>query len=174
MSRCTSRTAGAGGVASTIVDVTGERPRVLRLGALELADLRTVVPDIVAPQAPEVNTHPSLEYLLVACVAAAVTFLLTPIARQIAIRWKAVARPRDRDVHAVATPRMGGLALFAGFALGLFVAARLPEPAPVVRERPGHAVGHRPGAVICAVGLIDDRYELDSVTKLAGQVLAGG
>jgi tRNA threonylcarbamoyl adenosine modification protein (Sua5/YciO/YrdC/YwlC family) len=38
-----------GGVASTIVDVTGERPRVLRLGALELDDLRTVVPDIVAP-----------------------------------------------------------------------------------------------------------------------------
>jgi L-threonylcarbamoyladenylate synthase len=39
-----------GGVASTIVDVTGERPRVLRVGALDLAELRTVVPDIAAPQ----------------------------------------------------------------------------------------------------------------------------
>lgn len=39
-----------GGVASTIVDVTGERPRVLRLGALELDELKKVVPDIVAPQ----------------------------------------------------------------------------------------------------------------------------
>jgi tRNA threonylcarbamoyl adenosine modification protein (Sua5/YciO/YrdC/YwlC family) len=38
-----------GGVASTIVDVTAERPRVLRLGALELAELKKVVPDIVAP-----------------------------------------------------------------------------------------------------------------------------
>ena len=39
-----------GGVASTIVDVTTERPRVLRLGALELDELKKVVPDIVAPQ----------------------------------------------------------------------------------------------------------------------------
>jgi tRNA A37 threonylcarbamoyladenosine synthetase subunit TsaC/SUA5/YrdC len=36
-----------GGVASTIVDVTGERPRILRLGALSAQTLREVVPDIV-------------------------------------------------------------------------------------------------------------------------------
>jgi len=35
-----------GGVASTIVDVTGERPRILRLGAIEIDELRAVVPDI--------------------------------------------------------------------------------------------------------------------------------
>jgi len=35
-----------GSVASTIIDVTGERPRVLRAGALELAALREVVPDL--------------------------------------------------------------------------------------------------------------------------------
>jgi UDP-GlcNAc:undecaprenyl-phosphate/decaprenyl-phosphate GlcNAc-1-phosphate transferase len=28
------------------------------------------------------------------------------------------------------------------------------------------------GAIICAIGILDDRYELDSLTKLAGQVLA--
>ena len=38
-----------GGVASTIVDVTGAAPKILRLGALELDELRTVVPDIEAP-----------------------------------------------------------------------------------------------------------------------------
>ena len=118
------------------------------------------------------NEHPSLEYLLVACVAATVTFLLTPIARQIAIRWRAVARPRDRDVHAVATPRMGGVALFGGFALALFVASRLPSlhrsfDYPLVMPWVVASA-----AVICAIGIIDDRYELDSVTKLAGQVLA--
>ena len=36
-----------GGVASTIVDVTGLRPRILRLGAIDAATLREVVPDIV-------------------------------------------------------------------------------------------------------------------------------
>ena len=40
----------SGGVASTIVDVTGERPRVLRIGALDLDELKKVVPDIAAPQ----------------------------------------------------------------------------------------------------------------------------
>jgi tRNA threonylcarbamoyl adenosine modification protein (Sua5/YciO/YrdC/YwlC family) len=38
-----------GGVASTIVDVTDEQAKVLRLGALDLDALRTVVPDIVGP-----------------------------------------------------------------------------------------------------------------------------
>jgi L-threonylcarbamoyladenylate synthase len=36
-----------GGVASTIVDVTGPRPQILRLGAISAEQLREVVPDIV-------------------------------------------------------------------------------------------------------------------------------
>jgi UDP-GlcNAc:undecaprenyl-phosphate GlcNAc-1-phosphate transferase len=120
------------------------------------------------------ETHPSLEYLLVACVAAAVTFLLTPIARRIAIRWQALALPRDRDVHAVATPRLGGVALFSGFALALFVAARLPSLDRSFANGPDMPWVVLSAAIICAVGIIDDRYELDSLTKLAGQVLACG
>jgi tRNA A37 threonylcarbamoyladenosine synthetase subunit TsaC/SUA5/YrdC len=41
-----------GSVASTIIDVTGEHPRVLRTGALDLHALREVVPDL------EVETEP--------------------------------------------------------------------------------------------------------------------
>jgi UDP-GlcNAc:undecaprenyl-phosphate GlcNAc-1-phosphate transferase len=118
--------------------------------------------------------HPTLEYLLVACVAAAVTFLLTPVARRVAIRIKAVARPRDRDVHAVATPRMGGVAVFLGFALALFFATRLPTLQESFESGPELAWVVIAGAVICAVGILDDKYELDSLTKLAGQVLATG
>jgi UDP-GlcNAc:undecaprenyl-phosphate/decaprenyl-phosphate GlcNAc-1-phosphate transferase len=120
------------------------------------------------------ETHPSLEYLLVACVAAAVTFLLTPVARRIAIRTKAVATPRDRDVHAVATPRMGGVAIFAGFALSLFIAARLPSLNRSFDTGPDIPWIVISAAIICAVGILDDKYELDSLTKLAGQVLATG
>ncbi|MCU1622097.1 MAG: translation factor [Frankiales bacterium] len=36
-------------VPSTIIDLTGERPTVLRLGALSLEELRSVVPDLVEP-----------------------------------------------------------------------------------------------------------------------------
>jgi UDP-GlcNAc:undecaprenyl-phosphate GlcNAc-1-phosphate transferase len=119
-------------------------------------------------------THPSLEYLLVACVGAAVTFILTPVARRIAIRAKAVALPRDRDVHAVATPRMGGVALFAGLALALFVASRLPSLHRSFEDGPDMPWVVLSAAIICAVGILDDKYELDSLTKLAGQVLATG
>jgi UDP-GlcNAc:undecaprenyl-phosphate GlcNAc-1-phosphate transferase len=120
------------------------------------------------------DAHPSLEYLLVACVAAAVSFLLTPVARRLAIRTKALALPRDRDVHAVATPRMGGVALFAGFALSLFVAARLPSLNRSFENGPDMPWIVLSAAILCAIGVLDDRYELDSLTKLAGQVLACG
>lgn len=116
--------------------------------------------------------HPSLEYVLVAAVAAAGSFLLTPLARRIAIMWGAVARPRDRDVHAVATPRMGGVALLIGFAMAVFVAARLPTLRAAFENGPEISWIVVAGAIICAVGVLDDRYELDSLTKLAGQVLA--
>jgi UDP-GlcNAc:undecaprenyl-phosphate/decaprenyl-phosphate GlcNAc-1-phosphate transferase len=119
-------------------------------------------------------THPRLEYLLVACLAAAVTYLLTPVARRVAIRIKAVAKPRDRDVHAVAIPRMGGVAIFAGLALGLFVASRLPSLHESFENGPVMSWVVAAAAIICAVGVIDDRVELDSLTKLCGQVLATG
>jgi UDP-GlcNAc:undecaprenyl-phosphate/decaprenyl-phosphate GlcNAc-1-phosphate transferase len=120
-------------------------------------------------------THPSLEYLLVGFTAAAVTFLCTPLARWAAIKWGAVALPRDRDVHAVATPRMGGVALFAGLALALFVAGRLPTVRATFNTG-GPQMGWVlvSAAIICALGVLDDKYELDSLTKLAGQVLATG
>jgi tRNA threonylcarbamoyl adenosine modification protein (Sua5/YciO/YrdC/YwlC family) len=40
-----------GSVASTIIDVTGDRPRLLRAGALDLGELREVVPDLDADEA---------------------------------------------------------------------------------------------------------------------------
>jgi UDP-GlcNAc:undecaprenyl-phosphate GlcNAc-1-phosphate transferase len=119
-------------------------------------------------------THPSLEYLLVAAIAAAVTFLLTPLARLVALQIKAIARPRDRDVHAVAIPRLGGLALFMGFAAAVFVAGRLPTLRESFGSGPDMFWVVVAVAIICAVGVLDDRYELDSLTKLAGQVLAAG
>jgi UDP-GlcNAc:undecaprenyl-phosphate/decaprenyl-phosphate GlcNAc-1-phosphate transferase len=118
--------------------------------------------------------HPSLEYALVAGIAASGTFLFTPLARRVAIAWGAVARPRDRDVHAVATPRMGGVALLLGFAMALFVAARLPALSGSFVNGPEMPWVLLSGVIICLIGVIDDRYELDSLTKLAGQVLATG
>jgi UDP-GlcNAc:undecaprenyl-phosphate GlcNAc-1-phosphate transferase len=116
--------------------------------------------------------HPSLAYVLIGAVAASGSFVLTPLARWSAVSWGAIARPRDRDVHAVAIPRMGGVALFFGFAMALFVAERLPALRSSFEAGPEMQWVLIAGAIICAIGVIDDRYELDSLTKLAGQVLA--
>jgi UDP-GlcNAc:undecaprenyl-phosphate GlcNAc-1-phosphate transferase len=119
-------------------------------------------------------THPSLEYALVCVLAAGGSYLLTPLARAIAIWWKALAWPRDRDVHAAATPRMGGVALFLGFAMAIAVARSLPTLQSSFVQGPDFAWILAAGGFLCAVGVLDDRYELDSLTKLAGQVVAAG
>jgi UDP-GlcNAc:undecaprenyl-phosphate GlcNAc-1-phosphate transferase len=113
------------------------------------------------------------EYLLTAVVAAAVTYLLTPIARRIALRWGAITPVRDRDVHAVPTPRLGGLAMIAGFGAAMLVANSMPFLGP--RLYGGDIMAVLSGAfLVCLLGIADDRWELDALTKLAGQVLAAG
>ena len=120
-------------------------------------------------------THPSFEYVLVGSSGAIVTFVLTPVARRIAIRVGAVAKPRDRDVHAVATPRLGGIALFAGITLAILVGLHLPTLKSTFNSAgPNLSVLILSGAIICLLGVLDDRFELDSLTKLAGQVVATG
>ncbi len=47
-----------GGVPSTVLDLTGARPEVLREGAVSLAELRRVVPDVRAPRRPEPEPQP--------------------------------------------------------------------------------------------------------------------
>lgn len=118
--------------------------------------------------------HPSLEYGLVFLIAATGSFLLTPIARRIALRWGAVASPRDRDVHSVDTPRLGGLALLGGFAVTMLVAHELPTLHRTFQNGSEITGVLLASSLLCALGVLDDRYELDSLTKLAGQVTAAG
>lgn len=114
------------------------------------------------------------EYLLVLVVAAAVTFLMTSGARLLALRTGAVARPRDRDVHTKAVPRMGGLGIYLGFAAAVGVAWHLPALQSTFSRSSEVAGVLMAGGLICLLGLVDDRLELDWFTKLAGQVAAVG
>ncbi len=115
------------------------------------------------------------EYVLVFLVSAAVTYLLTVVAREIALRTGAVAHVRDRDVHAIPIPYFGGLAMLGGLVAAYLVARELP-----FLSRGNDLAFHDievvliAGAMICVVGVVDDLVELDALTKLGGQLLAAG
>ncbi len=111
-------------------------------------------------------------YLLLLLIAAAATYLLTPLARWCALRWGAITAVRSRDVHSIPTPRLGGLAMWAGIMVGLLMASRLPFLAAVF-DNPRPIIGIAAAAtIVCALGVADDIWDLDWMTKLVGQVLA--
>ncbi|MDQ3629505.1 MAG: undecaprenyl/decaprenyl-phosphate alpha-N-acetylglucosaminyl 1-phosphate transferase [Actinomycetota bacterium] len=113
------------------------------------------------------------EYVLILTVAAVVTYVVGVFAREVAGRIGAVAQVRDRDVHAVPIPYFGGLAMLAGLVAAYLVATNLPflSSAPDVLFSDARAVLVG-GAVICLVGVLDDVFELDALTKFVGQVAA--
>src|SRR4051812_21270140 len=110
------------------------------------------------------------EYLLVFVIAAAVTYLLTVIAREFAIRTHAVAAVRDRDVHDEPVPYLGGVAMLGGLWAAFLVARELPflsrDGAFVFEDAQQVLIA---GAVVCMVGVLDDIMELDWTAKLGGQ-----
>ena len=106
--------------------------------------------------------------------AAAVTYLLTPVAREFAKKWKVIAPVRDRDVHDTPTPLLGGLAMVGGLLAGGILASKLPMMSAVFDSGRTPLALLSGVAIIVALGVVDDKWGLDAPTKLAGQVLAAG
>jgi UDP-GlcNAc:undecaprenyl-phosphate GlcNAc-1-phosphate transferase len=114
------------------------------------------------------------EYLLTLCVTAAVTYLLTGPVRKFAIAAGAMPEIRARDVHREPTPRLGGIAMFGGLCAGLLVASQLTNVGDVFR------LSDEPRALLAGAGLIwllgvlDDKWGVDALVKLGGQMIAAG
>ncbi len=116
------------------------------------------------------------EYALVLLVTAAVTYLLTPLVRRIAVATRAIHEPRARDTHTEPTPLLGGLAMYGGLVAGLLIATRLsflqdPFQSAGSRSEAGLLLA---GGLVVVVGFVDDRWGLSAISKLAGQVAAAG
>ncbi len=97
-------------------------------------------------------------------VAIAVAFACTPAVKMLAIKMKAVDVPKDnRRMHKIPIPRMGGLAIFAGFLVSalLFV--------PLGNEFRAILIG---ALILIVVGIVDDIVALNAKIKFAAQMVA--
>jgi UDP-GlcNAc:undecaprenyl-phosphate GlcNAc-1-phosphate transferase len=114
------------------------------------------------------------EYLLTLCITAAVTYLLTGPVRKFAIVAGAMPEIRARDVHREPTPRLGGIAMFFGLCAGLLVADHLTNLNQVFSKSNEPRALLSGAALIWLIGVLDDKFEIDALIKLGGQMIAAG
>ncbi|MEU5655541.1 MraY family glycosyltransferase [Streptomyces sp. NPDC047737] len=116
--------------------------------------------------------QPVRDYLLTLCATAAVTYLLTGPVRKFAIAVGAMPAIRARDVHREPTPRLGGIAMFGGLCAGLVVAAHLFNLTSVFKLSNEPRALLSGAALIWLIGVLDDKFEIDALIKLGGQMIA--
>jgi UDP-GlcNAc:undecaprenyl-phosphate GlcNAc-1-phosphate transferase len=113
-------------------------------------------------------------YVAAGFTAAVVTFLFSLLTYKLSTRFRLYPKIRERDVHTRPTPRLGGAALFLGVVAAFLVASRFP-PLAVAFSEPVRVVAVLgAAAMIVAIGIADDIWDLDWLTKLAGQIIAAG
>ena len=116
---------------------------------------------------------PLRELALLVLVSAAVSYLLTGFVRYLVVRAGYVDMPRVRDVHDIPKPRLGGVAMYSGILAAIWVASELPALnrgfPPMTPDMNAMAVA---ATILLLVGILDDLFDLDALTKFLGQVLA--
>lgn len=125
------------------------------LGAIALA----------IPPVRELFQLEGLRWLYIFLFAFLGTGALTPLMVWIGHRWNLVDIPADRKIHVVPTPRLGGIALYAGFIGSLLLNSIVPDWMVAVLVA---------GSLLLIIGVLDDIRELPAWAKLLGQLLAAG
>lgn len=113
-------------------------------------------------------------YLLVALIAGVVSFAASWGVLRLSHRFKLYPGIRDRDVHTMPTPRLGGIAIVVGIVVALLIASQISwfnlvfaDPFPIIAIVLA-------AIVMLVIGVIDDLYDLTWMTKLGGQLLVAG
>jgi UDP-GlcNAc:undecaprenyl-phosphate GlcNAc-1-phosphate transferase len=142
----------------------GERalPRPLGPGAILAGLARAVLVIVLLTREVRLAFAASrLEWAYLAALAFALSFFAVPIVRALALRLNALDAPSARKVHQVATPLLGGVAVWGAVAVTVLFNFHFS------RGLKGVAVG---AAIVVLIGVLDDIVELPATVKLAGQV----
>lgn len=112
-------------------------------------------------------------YVLIAAVAAIVTYGLAILIWKLSTRYRFYPKIRERDVHTRPTPRLGGVAMFLGIVVAFAVSSQISNFSIVFA---GQSTVKVTGLLVAAltivlIGVADDIWDLDWWTKLAGQVI---
>ncbi|MEI7618995.1 MAG: MraY family glycosyltransferase [Actinomycetota bacterium] len=112
-------------------------------------------------------------YLIVGGCAAGTTFVLTPVVIKLANRLGWVVAPDERRVHKVATPDVGGIAMFIGFVVALALSRLMNSFDPLYSRNSEPRGVLIAAAIIFGLGLLDDVRDISAPAKVLGTVLAG-
>lgn len=104
-------------------------------------------------------------------IALIITIICTPIVRKIALKIGAVDHPNARKIHTEDIPRIGGVAIYAGFLVAIlfglitayFTGVHL-NPRPIIGLLAG-------GTIVFLSGLKDDLVGSRPITKLIWQTI---
>ena len=109
------------------------------------------------------------DYVVTFLLAIAATVALTPVVIYIAGKTGALDAPDARKVHNKPIPRIGGLAIYAGFLLAMiYYMGAGNVAAESAHELVGLLLG---GSFIVLLGLVDDYKNLPAKVKLLGQII---
>lgn len=116
--------------------------------------------------------------LALALISAVITFGMSIVVYKLSIRFRLYPKIRERDVHTRPTPRLGGVAMFLGILVAFGVSWLLSSQVGVLSlifSDAGPILAILGAALlIVVIGVADDLWDLDWVTKLAGQLVAAG
>ena len=117
-------------------------------------------------------------FILLALLSAIITFGLSIVVLKLSHRFRLYPKIRTRDVHTRPTPRLGGIAMFLGVLVAFGVAYLVSSqfaPLQLVFAEPQKILAILGAALLIVIlGVVDDIWDLDWMTKLAGQFIAAG
>jgi UDP-GlcNAc:undecaprenyl-phosphate/decaprenyl-phosphate GlcNAc-1-phosphate transferase len=92
-----------------------------------------------------------------------ISILITPLIKKLALIIGAIDKPNQRKVHQSTMPRLGGLAIFISFIVGMLILQ------PINPSSIAILIG---SSIIVITGICDDLFELSAKYKLLGQLAA--